>query len=95
MVLYAFRCESGCGTTQQMHSMADRPDTVECPTCTGAARRTIAAPHLGRAGSTAMALQDATRATADRPAVVTAPSPQTRRRQKVTTNPLHQTLPRA
>jgi putative FmdB family regulatory protein len=94
MVLYAFRCESGCGTTKQMHSMDDRPDVVECPTCRGAARRTIAAPHLGRGGSTAMALQDATRATADRPAVVTAPSG-AGRRQKITTNPLHQTLPRA
>ena len=95
MVLYAFRCESGCGTTKQMYSMADRPDAIECPACAGSARRTIAAPHLGRAGGTAMALQDATRATADRPAVVAAPSPVTRRRQKITTNPLHQTLPRA
>ncbi|MDQ2638785.1 MAG: zinc ribbon domain-containing protein [Actinomycetota bacterium] len=73
--------------------MQSRPDVVECPRCLGEARRTIASPHLGRAGSTAMALQDATRATADRPAVVTAlpPSP---RRQKITTNPLHRKLPR-
>jgi hypothetical protein len=77
-----------------MYPMADRPDAVECPTCSGLARRTMAAPHLGRGGGTAMALQDATRATADRPAVVSAPAP-AGRRQKITTNPLHQSLPRA
>ncbi|MDV3127998.1 zinc ribbon domain-containing protein [Mycobacterium sp. 21AC1] len=77
--------------------MQSRPDVIECPGCTGSARRTIAAPHLGRSGGTAMALQDATRATADRPAVVTGSPPSTRRQQvqKVTTNPLHQKLPRA
>jgi hypothetical protein len=54
----------------------------------------MAAPHLGRGGGTAMALQDATRATAERPAVVPAPAP-AGRRQRTTTNPLHQSLPRA
>ncbi|OJZ63349.1 zinc ribbon domain-containing protein [Mycolicibacterium diernhoferi] len=73
--------------------MNDRPDVIDCPTCAGPARRMIAAPNLGRSGA-AMALQDATRATADRPAVVTRPSAPGRR-QKVTTNPLHQKLPRA
>ncbi|OBB59898.1 hypothetical protein A5757_12540 [Mycobacterium sp. 852013-51886_SCH5428379] len=93
MILYVFRCEAGCGTTQQMHPMLDRPDTVECPECGASARRMIAAPKLGRAGGAAMALQDATRATADRPAVVTAPPPATGRRP-VSTNPLHRKLPR-
>lgn len=72
--------------------MSARPDVIDCPQCRGAARRTIAAPNLGR-GGTAMALHDATRATADRPAVVTG-LPSGGRRQKVTTNPLHQKLPR-
>ncbi len=95
MVLYVFRCESGCGTTQQMHSMQSRPDVVSCPDCGGSARRMISAPHLGSTGSAAMALQDATRATADRPAVVDTPpsSPGTRRRP-VSANPLHRKLPR-
>ncbi|MGA5544299.1 zinc ribbon domain-containing protein [Mycobacterium sp. NPDC051198] len=79
--------------TKKMYSMSARPDAIDCPNCRGPARRTIAAPNLGRGGSSAMALQDATRATADRPAVVTG-SPPAGRRQSVTTNPLHQKLPR-
>ncbi|WP_445271351.1 FmdB family zinc ribbon protein, partial [Streptomyces sp. DSM 41634] len=89
MVLYEFRCASGCGVTKKMFSMSVRPDVIDCPDCRGPARRTIAAPNLGRGGSTAMALQDTTRASADRPAVVAGPPPGGRR-QKVTTNPLHQ-----
>ncbi|BBZ34084.1 FmdB family zinc ribbon protein [Mycolicibacterium confluentis] len=92
MVLYVFRCEAGCGTTEQRHSMHTRPDVVDCPDCAGPARRMMATPHLG-AGGAAMALQDATRATADRPAVVGAPPPAGRRRP-VSTNPLHRKLPR-
>ncbi|WP_308192735.1 zinc ribbon domain-containing protein [Mycolicibacterium lacusdiani] len=72
--------------------MAERPDAIACPRCAGRARRLIATPNLARS-NTAMALQDATRATADRPAVVSRPEP-AGRRQKITTNPLHQTLPR-
>lgn len=93
MVLYVFRCDTGCGTTQQMHAMHSRPDVVECPECGGAARRMIGAPHLAGAGDTAMALHDVTRATADRPAVVTTPGPAARRRP-VSANPLHRKLPR-
>lgn len=94
MVLYVFRCESGCGTIKQLYSMSSRPDVIECPGCNSAARRLISAPNIGR-GGVGMALQDATRATADRPAVVSSPTPGARRRQqKITTNPLHQKLPR-
>ncbi|MCV7141441.1 zinc ribbon domain-containing protein [Mycolicibacterium fortuitum] len=94
MVLYEFRCASGCDVTKKMYPMSARPDVIDCPECRGPARRTIAAPNLGRGGSSAMALQDATRASADRPAVVAGPPAAGRRRQKVTTNPLHQKLPR-
>jgi hypothetical protein len=92
LVLYVFRCESGCGTTTGRYSMTARPDVIDCPSCGGAARRMISSPNLGRADKSAMALQDSTRATADRPAVVTSPAPP--RRQKVSSNPLHQKLPR-
>ncbi|WP_422743364.1 zinc ribbon domain-containing protein [Mycobacterium sp. WMMD1722] len=72
--------------------MHTRPDAIECPTCGGPARRMMAAPHLGGA---AMALQDATRATADRPAVVSSPPPAgSAVRRRVSTNPLHRKLPR-
>jgi hypothetical protein len=53
----------------------------------------MATPRLGGTGGAAMALQDATRATADRPSVVAAPPPATRRRM-ISTNPLHRNLPR-
>lgn len=76
-----------------MHPMESRPDEIECPTCRGMARRMVSAPHLGRSGSTAMALHDGTRRSADIPAVVAAPPPGAPAR-KVSTNPLHQTLPR-
>lgn len=93
MVLYAFRCEQGCGVIQQNYAIALRPDAVDCPECLGVARRTLGSPYLGRADGAAMALQDATRATADKPHVVQRPSPPGHR-QKVTRNPLHMTLPR-
>ncbi|OBB13522.1 hypothetical protein A5761_20200 [Mycolicibacterium setense] len=73
--------------------MNARPDAIDCPDCGGPARRMIASPNLGRADKSALALHDATRSTADRPAVTTGPLPTTRR-QKVSTNPLHQKLPR-
>ncbi|WP_158021347.1 zinc ribbon domain-containing protein [Mycolicibacterium chubuense] len=73
--------------------MDTRPDEVACPTCRGPARRMIATPHLGRTAGAAMALHDATRATAERPAVVSSPTRAAPRRP-VSTNPLHQTLPR-
>lgn len=92
MILYVFRCASGCGTVTRGFSMQARPDSIDCPACGGSARRLISSPNLGRADKSAMALQDATRATADRPAVVGSPAGS--RRQTVTTNPLHQKLPR-
>lgn len=92
MVLYTYRCESGCGTTQQMHPMHSCPLVVECPKCSGHAKKMMSAPHLGRTGA-AMALLDATRATADHPRVVNAPPPTTRR-QRTSVNPLHRRLPR-
>ena len=73
--------------------MNARPDAIDCPDCGGPARRMISSPNLGRGPSTAMALQDTTRASADRPAVVSG-LPSGGRRQKITTNPLHQKLPR-
>ncbi|WP_165593324.1 zinc ribbon domain-containing protein [Mycobacterium lehmannii] len=92
MVLYRFRCESGCGITEQAFSMHGCPDVVDCPRCAGRALKMMSMPHVGRS-DIAMKLQDATRASADRPGVVTAPPP-TARRRPTTTNPLHRKLPR-
>ncbi|MCV7180386.1 zinc ribbon domain-containing protein [Mycolicibacterium murale] len=93
MVLYAFRCVEGCGDIQQDHAMDQRPDAVPCPRCDAQARRTIGSPSLGRADAAAMALHDATRATADRPQVVSQ-LPASPAARPVTRNPAHQKLPR-
>ncbi|MEN4399475.1 zinc ribbon domain-containing protein [Mycolicibacterium senegalense] len=92
-MLYVFRCASGCSSIERGYSMNARPDAIDCPSCGAPARRMISSPNLSRADTSAMALQDATRATADRPAVTSGPPPGGRR-QIVTANPLHQKLPR-
>lgn len=92
MVLYRFRCESGCGITEQAFSMRSCPDVVDCPLCAGDALKMMSMPHLGRT-DIAMKLQDATRSSADRPGVVTAPPP-TARRRPTSTDPRHRALPR-
>ncbi|MFL0238114.1 FmdB family zinc ribbon protein [Mycobacterium sp. SMC-17] len=93
MPTYVFRCGQGCPDFTEQHSMASVPADTPCPSCSGAARRRIGAPALGAGNSPGMRVQDATRATADRPDVVQS-LPTSRRRAPVTTNPLHRKLPR-
>jgi len=93
--VYRFRCRT-CGTFDADHPMATVPDAGPCPSCGASARRIITAPALGRGGSTAMRLIDATSATADTPAVVSgvAPGRSTRPPRPVSRDPRHQKLPR-
>ncbi|MUL65648.1 hypothetical protein BOO86_14310 [Mycobacterium sp. CBMA 234] len=93
MPTYAFRCGQGCPDFTEQHPMAVVPDAAECPGCRQQARRRIGAPALGTGATTAMRLQDATRATADKPGVVRS-LPQNARPTRVSTNPLHRKLPR-
>ncbi|SHV86718.1 regulatory protein, FmdB family protein [Mycobacteroides abscessus subsp. abscessus] len=90
---YVYRCGQGCPDFTEQHSMATAPADTPCPSCSGQARRRIGAPALGAGNSSGMRVQDATRATADRPDVVSS-LPASRRRAPVTTNPLHRKLPR-
>lgn len=94
MPTYTFACGSCGERTDQVHPMASIPDEVDCAACGRTARRTIASPRLGVGNTTAMRLQDATRATADTPAVVSSLPGPSRRPTPVTTNPLHRRLPR-
>jgi putative FmdB family regulatory protein len=94
MPTYVFRCEQGCPDLTERHAMAEVPDGLACPNCGATARRTVGAPALGIGRSAAMRLQDRTRATADRPDVITAIPPTQRKGAAVTTNPLHRRLPR-
>ncbi|MGV9711617.1 FmdB family zinc ribbon protein [Gordonia sp. NPDC003424] len=93
MPTYVFRCSGDCADFTDVHPMASVPESVACPECGGAARRIIGAPALGVGDSTAVRLQDATRATADNPQVVSR-VPRGGRATPVTSNPLHRRLPR-
>ena len=93
MPVYQFHC-ADCGRFDASFRMADVPDFTECA-CGAPARRGVSSPAFGRGGS-AMQLMDATRATADTPAVVdrVPPSGTPRRATGRSTNPLHAKLPR-
>jgi len=95
MALYEFSCPE-CGPIEQFFSMGSAPDAIECPTCGEPAARQISTPRLSIAGSSAFKLIDATKRSAHEPQVVTGNLPDSGRRRvtPVTTNPLHQKLPR-
>ncbi|RPA06117.1 FmdB family zinc ribbon protein [Gordonia sp. OPL2] len=94
MPTYVYRCDDVCDDFTQRHPMADIPDAASCPGCGRDARRVIGAPALGAGESSAMRLHDATRSTADSPAVVTNVPGRRRKTTPVSSNPLHRKLPR-
>nr|WP_176457391.1 MULTISPECIES: zinc ribbon domain-containing protein [unclassified Rhodococcus (in: high G+C Gram-positive bacteria)] len=94
MPTYSFRCAQRCAPVEQRFTMADVPGEVVCPECGGAAARQISSPALGRGNSAAMKAHDASRATADAPAVVSSLPQQGRSTTRTTSNPLHRRLPR-
>ncbi|MCH5642964.1 zinc ribbon domain-containing protein [Gordonia sp. ABSL49_1] len=94
MPTYVFRCAAGCDDITQQHSMAQVPDAIECPLCAARARRVIGAPALGVGNTAGMRAQDATRATADRPHVVSIVPSSSGRGAPASSNPLHRKLPR-
>ena len=95
MVSYVFRCGDGCPDIRRNFSMFDRPNMIVCPVCGHNARHVIGNPNVSTADSVAMALHDSTRASADRPAVVTS-LPRTHRRspRPSTAAAGHRALPR-
>ncbi|MEE3851709.1 zinc ribbon domain-containing protein [Gordonia sp. LSe1-13] len=95
MPTYVFRCRSDCADFIERHSMAAIPDAASCPECGADGRRVIGSPALGAGDSSAMRLQDATRASAEAPAVVSSVPGRGRRATPVSSNPLHRKLPRA
>ncbi|MGV8873199.1 MAG: FmdB family zinc ribbon protein [Rhodococcus sp. (in: high G+C Gram-positive bacteria)] len=94
MPTYSFRCAQRCAPVEQRFSMADVPSQVTCPECGEAAPRKMSSPVLGRGNSAAMKAHDASRATADTPAVVSSLPQQGRAASRTTSNPLHRRLPR-
>jgi len=95
MALYEFSCPD-CGPTESFHPMGSAPEDVVCPICGGRALRQISTPRLSIAGSPAFKLIDAAKRSAVEPQVVSGSLPQSGRKRSapVTTNPLHQKLPR-
>jgi putative FmdB family regulatory protein len=92
MPLYVFRCAT-CPDVDRCFSMTSVPDEIDCATCAGRARRVITSVAAGADPATTRLL-DATRATADRPAVVSAVPGRGRPARRVTTDPRHRRLPR-
>ncbi|WP_159234341.1 FmdB family zinc ribbon protein [Mycolicibacterium vanbaalenii] len=94
MPSYTFRCQQDCADFVAQHPIAAPPETAVCPECGDSARRMIGKPALGVGRTSAMRLQDATRASADSPDVVTNLPAGSRRATPMSTNPLHRKLPR-
>ncbi len=95
MVTYQFTCEQD-GPTEVGLPMGTAPDSIPCPRCGGGARRVFSAPMVSHVSQSAMRLIDSTKATSDRPQVVTSiPSGGGRRkRPPAPSNPALQKLPR-
>ena len=96
MPLYDFRCREG-DVFEAFFTMQEKPDTIACPQCGKEAASLMPAVGLSRGNSAQMRILDATKATADQPEVVNSISgTRTVKRQPtpVTTNPLHQKLPK-
>ncbi|MCD2141346.1 MULTISPECIES: FmdB family zinc ribbon protein [Rhodococcus] len=95
MPLYEFRC-ADCGPFDVSVPMSEVSASAPCPRCEQQSRRSLTPPRLGRGGSAAMRLHDATARTASEPDVVSGSLPGVSRRpsRPVTTDPRHRTLPR-
>ncbi|ODT97886.1 MAG: hypothetical protein ABS81_29160 [Pseudonocardia sp. SCN 72-86] len=95
MALYRYRCAAH-GAFDLTSPIGTAPETAPCPGCSSASARQYTAPMLGRGSSAAMTLIDRTRATADAPAVVSAPPrrPASRRTPLAPPNPALRRLPR-
>ena len=95
MPTYEYRCPI-CSTFEVILGMGMAADSVECPRCQSSSRRRISAPNLSRAGSSAFQLIDSTNRSAHEPVVVESPHPGVRvgATQRMTSNPIHRTLPR-
>lgn len=94
MPSYSYRCTAGC-IYDARFDMAAVPREMECRVCGSEAHKLITAPYLSRAGGSALGLIESSARSAHEPEVVSQLPQQGRKRtQPVTTNPMHQKLPR-
>lgn len=92
MTTYAFRC-SDCGPFDARFPIGTAPDRLTCPRCAAESARMITAPRISGGRNPYRSAVDRTMASADAPQVVSLPS-SGRRPVRVSSNPLHRTLPR-
>lgn len=95
MATYRYRCGSH-GSFDLSAPIGTAPGTAPCPGCARPSTREYTAPMLGLAPRAAVALLDRTAATAETPAVVSAPPPRPvhRRTPLAPPNPALRRLPR-
>lgn len=96
MPLYDFRCPEG-DVFEAFFAMQEKPESVSCPQCGQGAVSLMPAIGPSHGKSAQMQVLDATKATADQPEVVNSLSgthAAKRQPTAITTNPLHQKLPK-
>jgi putative FmdB family regulatory protein len=93
VVTYAYRCPQD-GAFDLRAPMGQAPQGAACPTCEDEAPRVFLAPRLGSGRGDLIRAIDRTKASADRPEVVSRLPASGRRGTPVTSNPLHRKLPR-
>ena len=95
MVTYQYACEVD-GLTDVRSPMGTATDTITCPSCSQPAKRVYSMPLVSAVDQKRMKLIDSTKATSDRPEIVTSiPNDGRRRTQPMApNNPLLQKLPR-
>ncbi len=95
MVTYQYNCAID-GPTDVNRPMGEATETIDCPVCNQQAQRVFSMPQVSAVDQKRMKLIDSTKATSDRPAVVTSiPNDGRRKKQPMApNNPLLQKLPR-
>lgn len=95
MVTYQYLCPTDSSIEVSL-PMGTAPTSVDCPECGEPARRVFSSPIVSAVDQTRMRLIDSTKATAERPEIVTSiPSDGRRRKQPMAPpDPRLQKLPR-
>lgn len=94
MPSYEYKCPAH-GRFDVVLSMAASSADHACPLCGMKSRKVISAPYLNLGDPMSRRVIDATKATADKPGIVTTlPTSSGRRSQQVSRDPRHQRLPK-
>lgn len=95
MPTYEYSCDSH-GAIEVVAPMGEALESVDCDLCGASARRVFSSPRLSSADPKRMAVIDSTKATSDKPDVVSSlPTEGRRRKQRMAPpDPRLQKLPR-